>query len=425
MRRLSVALGTLAALTILLGFLIQWMVITHFGPGLDTDALFASLAIPQMVVTVLSNPIGHVLVPLLATESAGRREAEAWTAFLTAAAGFGLLGGILIVTSQLWVPLTVTGFSDEGKDLTVHLARIHVLGMAFACSAAAARSGYHARHQFVWTLMAAVIAAAVAAAFLLWRLPIDGISAAAWSFTGRSALECALLLPGLGAFRRPTWASSFQRKLWGRAGPIMLGYSYERTDIVVDRLLASMAPAGGLSLLYLGQQVWGAVGQIVNRAVTLPVTPRLAEHAHAGAWSKFRGLYVNRLIQVVALTLLAIGLMALVGRPALELVFGIRNVTESDIRLLWVLMLCLFGLVIGDPSGHLLLTSFYARGDTTTPTWVGSLAYTLGIACKVGGFVVFGLLGLAAGTTAYYLIRTISLWVVLHRSTPHAVVKIA
>jgi len=262
-----------------------------------------------------------------------------------------------------------------------------------------------------------VFAAAVAAAYLAWRLPLDGIDAAAWAFTGRSALECILLLPGLGAMRRPDWRSPFQRQLWRRMRPLVIGYWYERSEMVVDRFLASMAPAGGLSLLYLAQQVWGAVGQIINRGVTLPVTPRLAEHAHERRWGRFRDLYLGRFMQVVLLTLLAIALAALLGLPVLDLVFGFRNMAEGDIRLLWILMLALTGLAIGDPTGHLLLTSFYAKGDTKTPTRIGILVYTFGIACKLGGFLAFGLLGLAAGTTLYYLTRTATLWIVLTRST--------
>jgi peptidoglycan biosynthesis protein MviN/MurJ (putative lipid II flippase) len=109
--------------------------------------------------------------------------------------------------------------------------------------------------------------------------------------------------------------------------------------------------------------------------------------------------------------------MASLGLPVLELVFGLRNMVEQDVHLLWVLMLVLTGLAVGDPTGHLLLTSFYAKGDTTTPTRVGILVYTFGIACKVGGFLAFGLMGLAAGTTLYYVIRTTALWLVLNRST--------
>jgi peptidoglycan biosynthesis protein MviN/MurJ (putative lipid II flippase) len=81
-------------------------------------------------------------------------------------------------------------------------------------------------------------------------------------------------------------------------------------------------------------------------------------------------------------------------------------------------MLLLFGLLIGDPSGHLLLTSFYAKGDTLTPTRIGIVAYSFGIGCKLLGFFSFGLPGLAAGTTIFYLARSWALWSTLNRSTP-------
>ncbi|MEJ7619098.1 MAG: hypothetical protein WKF30_19475 [Pyrinomonadaceae bacterium] len=60
----------------MLTLLIQWYVVTRLGVGLETDALFAGMAIPQLILSVASSSLTHVLVPLLATtenETAFRR----------------------------------------------------------------------------------------------------------------------------------------------------------------------------------------------------------------------------------------------------------------------------------------------------------------------------------------------------------------
>jgi putative peptidoglycan lipid II flippase len=328
------------------------------------------------------------------------------------------MASTLSLSAAFWVPILTGGFPAEGKLLAIQLAKVELVGMALIGSAVVARTAYHARGEFVWPAWAAVISASAGLTYLVWRLPRDGVVAAAWSYTLRSVLECLLLLPGLGRAVKPNFRSPFQFEAWRRVRPLLLGYSYERSEMVLDRFLASMAPAGGLSLLYLGQQVWGAAGQIMNRAVALPITPTLARLAGRGEWAGFRQLYQSRLGQVFAICAVAVALLALVGRPSLDLVFGIRNMSEEDVRVLWLLMLLLFGLLIGDPSGHLLLTSFYAKGDTLTPTRIGIVAYSFGIGCKLLGFFSFGLPGLAAGTTIFYLARSWALWSTLNRSTP-------
>ena len=48
-------------------------------------------------------------------------------------------------------------------------------------------------------------------------------------------------------------------------------------------------------------------------------------------------------------------------------------------------------------------TLFYAQGDTRTPTWLGSLAFTLGIVLKIAMFKLYGVQGLAIAISIYYL----------------------
>ncbi len=410
-------LGALASITLALGFLIQWVTLTHLGPGIATDALFAALAIPQLLIVVVGNPIVHVLVPLLSTEKEPARGALAWTFFLGAAGVLGLLVILLSLSTRVWVPVTVAGFPPAGKTLAAALAVIQLPGVVLMAMGMVLRSVNHAGGKFIWTACAASLAAAASFLFLLWALPRLGIQGAAWSYTLRAGLEMVLLLPALGRPRRPAWGKPVRQFLL-RFRPLVLGSLYERTEIILDRFLASLTPAGGLSLFYLGQQVWGAVGQVINHAMAAPIVPELAQTATGGNWLRYRGLVRTRLTWVLILTTMLVGGMAAFGEPVLIRVFGIRNVTPEDVRILWLLLLLLSGLLVGNPSSHLLLTSFYATGDTRTPTKIGMASYTIGAVCKLAGFAFFGLFGLAAGTSVYYLLRSWMLFHALRRRIP-------
>ena len=413
-RNLTLWLGGLAAATIVLGFLIQWLVLTILGPGADTDALFAALAVPQLAIVVLSNPLANVLVPLLARANGAELGADIWAVFLSTLALFLGLGLVLGLLAPVWGPLLVPGFGPPAKRLMVALTQVQLLGMALMGTAAVLRSAYQARHHFIWAALSAVLAAGLTLAFLAWGLPRLGVIAAAWGFTLRSALELVLLLPVLGRFRQPAWHTPLLPSAWRRIRPLVLGSAYDRTEILLDRFLTSLAPAGGLSLYYLAQQIYGAVGQVVNRAVTVPLTPRLAQLAHRGGdWHGFEVLYRRRMVWIGGVCIAVLVALLLIGEPALRVVFGVRNVTAADVHALWWIMIALFGALVGDIMGNLLNTSFYAADDMMTPTKIGVVVFTLGALFKLGGFFGWGIIGIAGATTAYYAVRVGALYVAL------------
>lgn len=59
-----------------------WYVVTHLGVGIETDAFFASGALPQLIFLVASFSLTQVLVPLLATEDEKTFRRDAWGFFL-------------------------------------------------------------------------------------------------------------------------------------------------------------------------------------------------------------------------------------------------------------------------------------------------------------------------------------------------------
>src|SRR4029079_8322465 len=109
------------------------------------------------------------------------------------------------------------------------------------------------------------------------------------------------------------------------------------------------------------------------------------------------------LARLVVLSLLVLAGVLALGLPVLELTFGRGKFNPEQIHLLWVLLLALGGVWIGGVAGQIIAVFFYAQGHTRTPITIGAIAFTLAIPLKLGGFYVFGLLGLAAAASLYYL----------------------
>ncbi len=401
----TVTLALLAGTNILITLLFQWYVITQLGVGLETDALFAGMAVPQLILLVVSSSLTHVLVPLLATEGPLTFRQNAWGFFLGISGVFTVLAVLLYVTAAHWVPWLVPGFSKAGQALTVILTRIQLLSMIFTASVSVLWSVYHARQRFVWVELSTLLSSAIGLVLLYKILPMYGVVGVAVLIVFRSGLQMFCLLPGLGLWQWPEWNSAAMREAWRRIRPLLLGTAYYRTDMLVDRLLASMAPAGGLSLFYIGQQIYGIANVVAEKAVATPMVPALAVHASSSQWPAFRRFYLHRLLAMAGLTVASYVLLLLTGERILNLLIGHGGVTKDNVHLLWLIMVALGGVFIAGAMGVITSKTFYAMGDTRTPTRMSVITYTLYIPVKVFGFLRYGLLGLAVVTSGYLILN--------------------
>lgn len=403
--KLALSLGLLTGTNLLAGFLVQWYVVVAVGPGLETDALFASMAVPQLVLAVLGGSLTHVLVPVLTGEAPERFRRDSWSIFVVTCVAFTGLAYVLYALAPLWVWIVAPGFSETGRTLLVALGRIQLLTMLFTALSGVLWAVHAARQRFLWPEVAPLFATVTGFGLLLVVLPKYGVVAAAWAGMFRAALQMVLLLPGLGRYCRPDWGSAALQRTWGQVKPLLLGTAYYKTDALVDRALSSMAPMGALSLLYLGQQIYSEGAHILGKAVGVPAVPLLAQHAKRGDWEAFRRLYRRRLLWASGATTGAYLVFLAFGQSLLALLVGRGGVTGENLRLLWQLMVCLVGVLVGGAVGQLTSSAFYAKGDTRTPTRLGILTYSIYVPAKIAAFAFLGLLGLAVSTSVFYFVN--------------------
>ena len=403
--RKTATLTVLAALNLTLGYAQQWYLLIRIGPGAETDALFAAMAIPWMVLATVSESLANVLLPMLATRSAVERRQAVWQFMYFTGFAFGLLSLLLAATAGLWVPLVFPGFAPGQSAMCIALTRTLLAGMFLNALATVLISSAGAGGQFVraeGVTLAANLLATVVVVGLAGPL---GVASYAWCLIAKFGLILALLRGELGRFRRVDARFADLRSAARRLVPLMLGASYYKTDMVVDRYLTSLSPPGALSLLYLAQQIYGAGNQVLTRAAIAPLMPRLAVAAGHGDWKGVTALWWRAMLATGLVAAVIYVGIALAGEPALDLVLGYRQFTADKLHLFWMLLLALGGVWIGGMLGSVVVNSFYAVGDTRTPTWVGVVSYTVYLPVKIFVFFRYGLLAMAICASAYYLIN--------------------
>ena len=402
--RLSGLLAVLSGIEILLGVVYQWHFLRRIGPGVETDAFYAGMMVPQLVLIVLTGSLSQVLVPLLAVQREEVFAQSIWT-FLH---GVGLTFGGLVVIAWLgagwWVPLTVPGFSQAGAALTVHLVRIQLFGLVLGALSTVLWTAHQARRRFLWSVVSPLIASVIGLGVLWWGLPRFGVSAAAWAGVCRAGVYALLLLPGIGAFHWPRWRTPVTSEAWRRMRPLLSRSVYFKADVIVDRFLGSLAPAGALSLLTLARQVYTAGLGVMNKAVTAPAIPALAQLAERGAWPEFLRIRNGRVLWSTLLAGVSFLGLLLVGRQMLSFFFSGSSFQPEEVHRTWGLLVVLSGVWVAGVASQVLAGALYAQGDTETPTRAGVISFTAGIALKVVGFYLLGIWGIAAGASLHYLL---------------------
>lgn len=414
--RQGLGVAALATCNAALAVLSAWYIVARTGINVETDAFFASGALPQLAFLLLSATLPPVLVPLLATRGAEGLREDAWAFFLLTTALFGLVGAGLYATCGVWVPLLVPGFSAEGKELTVGLTRIQIMSMVLNAGIVTLWAAEHARRRFVWVELSGVLANLAGLLFLFWALPRYGIRAAAWNAVFYNCLKLALLVPVLGRWRRPAWPSPSVAEAWRLLKPLLSGQAYLRAEPLLDRFLASLGGAGSLSLLYVAQQVYANVILVTSKAMVAPLAPRLAVEAERGDWRRYRRAYRARLLVIALLAGLGVALLLTLGPRALRLATGHAGVMAGNAHTLWMVMLALAGAFAGGVSGQVTSGAFYAMGDTRTPTKVSAVVYTLYLPLKIAVFLSHGLIGLAVTISTYFVVNFLAQFVLLERA---------
>ena len=412
MKKLHVSgIAAAAGGTILLSFVSQWYILTTLGAGRASDSYFAALAVPVVILYVLGDPLSRVALPLMSVKSGNEQSTYAWTAIDVSVAMFAGLAVVLGLLAPLIVHYLVPGFDAGAKTATADLIRILALGMVLQGTGMIARSSWQARGSFVWPSVAGAIAVAASLLFLVLTLKHNGVAMAAWAFNLRFGVEFLLLLLPLGHFSRPHLNEA--PLLLRKARPLILGAAYFRTDVIVDRILTSLAPAGTLSLLYLAQQLLAAAGQVINQSFVAPLIPGLARSAHARDWASFSHSvrsWSSRLVGLAALLVLG---LVLLGKPVLSLLFSHRAMGAAEIERLMTLIFALGGMLVADAVVYLAYSAFYSAGDTLTPTVTTAVLYSITVVAKIAAFMLGGVIALAITISIYYIANAILLQLAL------------
>lgn len=404
----------------ILGFARDMLIAAILGTGPIADAFLVALKLPNLFRRLFGEgAFNAAFVPefagMLAAE--GRPSAHRFAEETFAVMAFWL--GVLTIIGEIFMPQMMTvlapGFSaDPAKfTLTVALSRITFPYLLLICLAALVSGALNGLDRFTAASASYVLFNIVSIACMLWLTPYVPTAghALAWGVTASGVAQLALLMWALRnagmALRLPRPRLTPRiRVLLRRMLPGLIGAGVTQLNLAVDVIIASLLPAGTVSLLYYADRVQQLPLGVIGTAVGTALLPLLSRQVRAGERDAALGT-LNRAIEyALFLTLPAAVALIVTAYPVMWVLFA-RGAFDAESARLSAQSLAAYA--IGLPAFVLvkvLAPGFFARGDTSTPVKIGIAAVALNLAMNVAFMVPLQHIGPALATSLAAMFNT-------------------
>lgn len=381
----------------ILGFARDMLMAALIGTGPVADAFFVANKLPNLFRRLFGEgAFNAAFVPefsgLLTAE--GPASAREFAQEAIAVMAFWL--GALTLLGEIFMPQVMIvfapGFSaDPAKfALAVELARITFPYLMLICLAALLSGVLNGLDRFAAAAGAPVLYNLFAIAALLGLTPyVPTVGhAAAWGVSVSGVVQLALLVWAVGRAGMPVRVprprlTPRMRVLLRRMGPGLIGAGATQLNQVVDVIIASLLPAGTVSLLYYADRVQQLPLGVIGTAVGTALLPLLSRQVRGGEAAAALGT-LNRAIEyALFLTLPAALALAVSAFPIMWVLFG-RGAFDVESARLSAQSLTAYAT--GLPAVVLLKVlapAFFARGDTATPVKIGMITLALNFALNL------------------------------------------
>lgn len=405
----AIILMVTVAISRILGFAREAVMMALFGQNYITDAYRAAFSIPDFIYLILvGGALSAAFIPIFSSYLNTGQENKAWESASIVFNYILLLLIVLISIGYLFteplIRVLAPGLPPEYASLAVRLTHIMFIQTFFMALCGISQGILNAYNEFVAPAVGSVLYNLLIIVIGVLFVKQIGIAAFSYGVVIGAVLNFAIQLPAL---RRVgiTYHFSWDYKNPGFVKimllmiPVLVSLSVVQINLFVTQNLASSVGEGMISAMNLAQKITNLPIGIFGVAIATAVFPTLTALTATGDMAKFRvtnslGL---RAIFIVAIPAAA-GLAAL-GEPLVKLLFQQGQFTASMSSITFQIM-AFFCIGIFAYSGiQLLNRSFYALQDTISPLLTGVLTIGLNIVLSLALVHPLGVRGLALASS--------------------------
>lgn len=417
-------LAGISIISKIFGFAEKVIIAHFFGTGQVADVYFVSMGFVLSIVFLIKELIHPSLLPIFSRslDSGGDVSGVLFRrVFFYSACLLGSIAIFMAVWPGVVADIFVPGFSDEKKKLTAWLIRLLapatiVWGLSMVTMTALNGRKFFIRAAWPEAMMKFFIAAG-----LLLIVPMAGVCGVAIVVSAG-----VLWLLGVQLFFLPESRCLLRADFGGKVnevgqvlalmGPIAIGVVSSHVSGVVDNMLGSTLPDGGLAYLGYSKKLIDAI--LLAGPVAL-VTVVYSQLCHLGGEEKkrFFAEVFGKSLRLIVYFALPVSLLLVVLRvDIISLLFERGNFhTESTMATAETFMFYAFGLMTFSLES-LVVCSFFALKDTKTPVVIGIVAVVVDILLAWSFLSTLGHLAIAMALVVSKSIKVgVLLWVMRRR----------
>ncbi len=377
----------------LLGFLRESLIAGFYGQGSATDAYNAAFILPDLLYWLL---VGGVLsaafIPVFSEYIAKGKEDEGWQVVSSTVNLILLTLGVLILIALIFTPqflrVIVPGFEKTGNiTLTILLTRILLIQPLFMAISGLMMGVLNSYKIFWPSALGTVLYNACVILFgIIFANPAEpeSISGFAIGVVIGAIVSFAVQIPALrkvGVRYYPIidWRNPGVRRIVALAIPIIISYSLNQIQVVVNTSLGSLLSPGSITAIWYSYRLYQLPVGIFAVAIAVAVFPTMTEQASLKQWDKFRQTISGGIRTVIFIILpISVG-MIILRYPLIRVLFEHGEFTSKDTAHT-AIPLFFFALgIVAQAVIQILPRAFYALQDTWTPVILGVIGMAVNI----------------------------------------------
>ena len=407
------------------GAVLDAVILARFGLGHETDALFASLAIPMLITSALELQVPKILIPVITrcTEDEGEEAAcELLRILITTFAV--ILGATVVVLSlfaHLLMRLQAPGFQAGALQLGTRLFLVLLWLAFFQGLAPILQSFLFSRHRYLVPSLGRLITTLPAIIFVSLYHARLGIYAAAMGLILGGMVQLTLLSitarsHGLrfGLSWRPRDPRVYE--ILKNFRHPLLGHGMSESKVFIENFLASLLGGGNLSILRYATRIIEAISGVLLGGIVTSTLPLISVYASEKKFGEMKKSVLDAIRLIVFLALPISCWLIFTGKPMIVLLYERGRFSGADAAHTALLMALLTPYVIFGRLIGITQTPFYARLDTKTPLlsviiFFGIYATAIALLSRT-----LGIYGFAIASSFASVMTAVTMSALLHRA---------
>lgn len=356
------------------------------------DIYNAGFRIPDLLLSLLVlGAMSSAFLPVFAERFSKNKE-DAWrlTANLLTLAGVMLVvfAGVLFFLIPYLMPLVAPGFEGEAMERAIRVTRILLLSpVLFGISSIVSAVLHYFQRFFLYSFAPILYNVGIIIGAVLFAPRFEEIGLAAGVILG-AAMHLGVQLPGLigSGFRFRMVIKPLHdaiREIVRLAVPRTANLVVNQIQLTVLTAIASLFIAGSITVFNFGNNLAFVPVGVIGVSFATAAFPALSRAAADNNDKQFSTILRRTIQEILFFALPAAGLFLVLRAHIVRVVLGAGAFSWEDTRLT-AAVLGAFSLgVIAFSLLPLLVRAFFARKNTTTPLWIGTISAIL----TVGGTI--------------------------------------